>query len=151
MVAIEIPEQTHKSLYPQPFAMLMEGRVKRKLGDYFGLQNFGVNLTELAPGSVSALKHQHARQDEFIYVVSGSPTLLVGEDEFTMQPGECFGFRAGSSEAHQLINRSNETVIYLEVGDRTPGDGVVYPDDDLCALSSEDGSWHFLHKDGKPY
>ena len=51
------------------------GRVKRPLGDLFGLANFGVNLTTLRPGAVSALRHAHAKQDEFVYMLEGRPTL----------------------------------------------------------------------------
>jgi uncharacterized cupin superfamily protein len=46
------------------------------LGNEFGLQNFGVNLTQLEPGSVAALLHSHTKQDEFIYVLEGAPTLI---------------------------------------------------------------------------
>ena len=42
------------SIYPEPFASMMEGRVKHPLGDLFGLANFGVNLTRLAPGRLAA-------------------------------------------------------------------------------------------------
>jgi uncharacterized cupin superfamily protein len=47
----------------------MQGREKRPLGDLFGLTNFGVNHTTLAPGGVSALRHAHTTQDEFIYIL----------------------------------------------------------------------------------
>ena len=52
--------------YPEPFASRMAGRRKQPLGDLFGLANFGVNLTRLAPGAVSALRHAHTKQDEFV-------------------------------------------------------------------------------------
>lgn len=60
-------------MYPEPFASRMSGREKRQLGDAFQLKNFGVNLTTLAPGAVSALRHAHTRQDEFVYVLQGNP------------------------------------------------------------------------------
>ena len=60
------------------------------------------------------------------------------------------GFKAGSGNAHCLINPSNEDVVYLEVGDRTAGDEGIYPDDDLKALLVE-GKWQFVHKDGTKY
>ena len=41
-------------------------------------------------------------------------------------------------------------VVYLEVGDRTPGDEVSYRDDDLKAVLV-DGEWRFVHKNGVPY
>jgi len=140
-----------KSLYPEPFASMMEGREKRKLGDYFGLVNFGVNLTKLNPGAMSALKHYHLKQDEFIYIISGTPTLVLGSQEYVMHPGECFGFRKGQEIGHQLINKSPELVTYLEIGDRTGGDQAGYPDVDLLAKSNPDGSWSFTHRDGSTY
>ena len=63
--------------YPEPFATRVAGRVRRPLGDFFGLTNFGVNLTRLPPGGMSALRHTHAREDEFIYVVEGEPVLVT--------------------------------------------------------------------------
>ena len=149
--AAEVPAPSKKSNYPEPYASLMNGRIKRKLGDFFQLKNFGVNLTTLSPGSISALKHRHSQQDEFIYVLSGTPTLVYGSHEYVLGPGECIGFRAGEGSAHHLVNRSENTVTYLEIGDRTSGDDVVYPDDDICAKSEADGTWAFTHKDGRPY
>lgn len=149
--AEDIAESKVKSLYPEPFASMMNGRLKRKIGNEFGLTNFGVNLTEMLPGSISALKHKHLKQDEFIYILSGTPTLVYGDEKSLIHPGECFGFKAGSEEAHQLINESNEKVVYLEIGDRTPGDAVEYPDDDLQAHSNTDGSWLFTKKNGEAY
>ena len=47
----------------------------------------------------------------------------------------CAGFKAGTGDAHQLINETDEEVVYLEIGDRTAGDAVTYPDDDLAAVA----------------
>jgi len=49
VVAAEVPVRSKPSAYPEPFAARMAGREKRQLGDVFGLANFGVNLTRLAP------------------------------------------------------------------------------------------------------
>lgn len=150
VVADEAPPRTKASNYPEPFASRMAGRRKQPLGDLFGLTNFGVNLTRLAPGAVSALRHAHTRQDEFVYILQGRPTLHTDEGRTTLSPGMCAGFRAGTGNAHRLINETGEEVVYLEVGDRTPGDEGSYPDDDLKALRV-DGKWKFVHKDGSPY
>ncbi|MFC6672460.1 cupin domain-containing protein [Marinobacterium aestuariivivens] len=120
------------------------------LGEPFGLTNFGVNLTTLAPGAVSALRHGHSRQDEFVYILEGCPTLHTDEGRTRLSPGMCAGFKAGGCDAHQLINETDETVAYLEVGDRTPGDEAHYPDDDLKAEMIK-GQWRFAHKDGRPW
>ena len=149
--AIQIPENKAKSLYPEPFASLVKHRTRRRLGDHFGLANLGVNLTTLAPGAISALKHHHSRQDEFIYVLSGTPMLRYGEEEYLMSPGECIGFKGGNGLAHQLLNPGEVEAVYLELGDRLAGDTVQYPDDDLALVQGADGAWVASHKDGTPY
>src|SRR5713226_8282842 len=124
--AADAPPRTKPSNYPEPFASRMAGREKRPLGDLFGLTNFGVNLTRLAPGAVSALRHAHSRQDEFIYILDGEPTLVTDAGETVLHPGRCAGFKAGSGDAHHLVNRTNADVILLEVGDRSAGDSIAY-------------------------
>ena len=150
ILAADVPARPKRSNYPEPFASRMGGREKRPLGDFFGLANYGVNLTRLPPGARSALRHSHARQDEFIYVLAGHPTLHTDAGQTVLSPGMCAGFPAGTGDAHCLSNDSDGDVLYLEVGDRIPGDGVVYPDDDLAARRVED-RWRFFHKDGTPY
>ena len=150
IVAAEAPIKAKRSNYPEPFASRMAGRGKHPLGDLFGLTNFGVNLTRLAPGAVSALRHAHTKQDEFIYILHGRPTLHTDEGYTALAPGMCAGFKAGTGNGHRLINGTSEEVVYLEVGDRTPGDEASYPDDDLRALLVGTG-WAFTHKDGTPY
>ncbi len=151
VVAGEAPARRKPSNYPEPFASRMAGREKRPLGDLFGLANFGVNLTRLVPGAGSALRHAHSRQDEFVYILAGHPVLVTDEGETPLAPGMCAGFRGGSGNGHQLLNRSGEEVLFLEIGDRIAGDAVSYPDDDLQAVAGADGVWRFLHKDGAPY
>lgn len=150
IVAEQAPARAKQSIYPEPFASRMVGREKKPLGDFFSLSNFGVNLTRLAPGALSALRHAHLIQDEFVYVLQGSPVLITDIGETQLCPGMCAGFKAGTGDGHQLVNRSGEDVVYLEVGDRTAGDSVTYPDDNLQAVLIS-GNWQFNHKDGTPY
>jgi uncharacterized cupin superfamily protein len=59
--------------------------------------------------------------------------------------------KAGTGVGHQLINRSQGKVQYLEIGDRTPGDYVEYPRDDLKFTQLDTGAWVLTHKDGTSY
>lgn len=145
----EAAPRAKPSNYPEPFFSRMKGRTKRPLGDLFGLRNFGVNLTELAPGGESALLHRHSRQDEFIYVLEGNPTLVTDRGEAALAPGMCAGFPAAGL-AHQVVNRTGAVVRYLEIGDRTAGDEGSYPEDDLKAVLGPEG-WIFTRKDGSGY
>lgn len=144
--AMDIAPRTKPSNYPPQFAARVASRVKRQIGDAFGLSHFGVNLTILPPGVQSALLHRHTEQEEFVYILVGHPTLRTDAGEVTLEPGMCIGFPANGS-AHHLINHTGEDVHYLEVGDRNAADRGEYPEDDLAAEWSEDG-WCFTRKDG---
>jgi uncharacterized cupin superfamily protein len=148
IVAAEAPTRKKPTGYPPDLRRAVEGREKRTLGDLFGLTNFGVNLTRLAPGAASALRHAHRTQDEFVYILEGTPTLITDAGETPLAPGQCAGFRAGTGDAHHLVNRTQRDVVFLEVGDRSPNDRVTYPDDDLVAWSGPDGAWQYSRKDG---
>jgi uncharacterized cupin superfamily protein len=151
VAASDVPPRAKRTDYPEPFASRVAGRDKQVLGDLFGLQTFGVNRTTLKPGAISALRHWHTRQDEFIYVLSGTPTLVMEDTETELKPGMCVGFKAGQPDGHHLINRSSTDVVYLEVGDRSPGDWVTYPDDDIQGVTGPDGQWEYRHKDGSSF
>ncbi len=150
IVAAQAPARTKPSSYPEPFFSRMSKRVKRPLGDVFGLKNFGVNLTRLAPGGESALLHRHSKQDEFVFILEGRPTLVTDAGEMQLGPGMCAGFPAEGA-AHQLVNRTGQDVVFLEVGDRTAGDEGSYPNDDIEAALGADGGWVFTRKDRTPY
>jgi uncharacterized cupin superfamily protein len=138
--------------YPPPFDGPVKNRLKRRLGDHFGLTNFGVNMVTLEPGCWSSQRHWHTRQDEFIYVISGILTLVTDDGEQELGPGSIAGFKAGTENAHHLVNKSDADATYLEVGDRTKGDIGEYPDIDMRTQVDENGDFSgFIHKDGTPY
>jgi uncharacterized cupin superfamily protein len=148
--AAAVPARRGARILPEPFASRLAHRVKHPLGDQFGLRAFGVNLTRVAAGDVSALHHRHSVQDELVYVLEGNPTLVTDEGEVVLAPGMCAGFPAGGP-AHHLENRTGVDVLLLEVGDRGAGDEVSYPGDDLAVAPGPDGKPRALHKDGTPY
>jgi uncharacterized cupin superfamily protein len=113
-------------------------------------RQIGVNLTRIAPGRASSLRHSHVKQDEFIFILAGTPTLVTDAERTALRLGMCAGFRAGTGDAHHLLKETAEDVVYLEVGDRSRGDHVTYPDDDIAAVGVE-GGCRFVHKDGSPY
>ena len=145
-----VPVETGTN-YPEEFKAAVAGRSRQRVGNAAGLKNFGVNLTTLAPGSQSALRHWHAAQDEFIYIVRGELVLITDEGEQTLMAGDMAGFAAGVANGHHLVNRSAVPAVYLEVGDRTLPDRADYPDRDLIFVASKDGPGQFQHKNGTAY
>jgi uncharacterized cupin superfamily protein len=142
----DVPRQIGTQFYPEPFRGQFATRIRQALGNFAGLKNFGVNLTQLPPGVWSSIRHWHSHQDELIYIVEGEVTLVTDQGEQVLTAGMAAGFPAGTPNAHHLINRSAGTVTYLEIGDRSSGDDVTYPDADLKAVSGV-----LTHKDGTPY
>jgi uncharacterized cupin superfamily protein len=144
-----VPASTGSS-YPESFRSRVAARRKQRLGDALGLKNFGVNLTTIPACSMSALRHWHSHEDEFIYMVSGELVLLTDGGEQRLTAGMCAGFPAGKADGHCLVNRTDRDAVYLEVGDRRPEDAVTYPDDDLHAQPTPKGR-RFTRKDGTSY
>lgn len=141
---------TAGTTYPPAFKAHIEARIKRRLGDAFGLQQFGINLVVLPPGAWSSQRHWHAQEDEFLYVLSGELVLVTGAGEQVLRPGDCTGFPAGHADGHHLINRSTAEAIYIEVGTRTADEDVDYPDIDMV-MRRRAGKPAFLNRQGKPY
>ena len=138
------------TIYPPPYAAALAGRAKRALGDHFGLSQFGVNLTVLAPGAASSERHWHETEDEFVLVLDGEVMLIDDAGEHLVGPGMCMGFKAGVPNAHKLVNRSSAPVTLLEVGTRSEGDRVQYPEADMAAVKTG-GKFHITRKDGTAY
>ena len=138
------------SFYPAPFQAEHKERHKQALGDAVGLTQFGVNITRIAPGAASSLRHYHEQEDEFIYMLEGELVLIENDGEVVLTAGDCAGFKANSGNAHRLINRSTKDAVYFEVGTRSPHDRVHYPDVDLLLERDKTGR-RYLHKSGEPY
>jgi uncharacterized cupin superfamily protein len=143
-------EARNSTIYPAAYAGPIAGRSKRALGDAFGLTQFGVNLTTLAPGAWSSQRHWHEREDEFIYVTDGEITLIDDDGEHLLKAGTCAGFKAGSTNAHHLVNKSSRPAAYVEVGHRSAEEGTHYAEADMKGLK-RGGKWTITRKDGTPF
>lgn len=146
--ALDLPSR-RGSGYPAPHDVPCRERVRRSLGDVFGLSQFGVNLLELAPGAWSSQRHWHERQDELVYVLEGDATVVTDEGETMLSAGMVAGFRAGSGNGHHIVNRSNAVVRLLEVGTRTAEETAHYSDIDMMYREDADAKGYFT-KDGRP-
>lgn len=143
-------EPSTGSSYPREFQAQVAGRRKRALGDPLGITGYGVNLVELPPGAWSSQRHWHSVEDEFVYVVSGEVTLVTNDGPQALSAGMVAGFPAGKADGHHLINEGDTPAVYLEIGDRSTEDAVIYPDIDMQLTSADEGG-EFQHRDGRPY
>src|SRR5271170_4377910 len=136
--------------YPPPYDRVVVGRIRKRLGNATGLDQFGVNLTTLKPGAASALRHWHHNEDELVYILSGEVVLIEDGGETVLKPGDAAGFKANSRVGHHLVNRTDSDVVYLEVGTRAKVERAEYSDVDLLVVRDEKGA-RYSHKNGEPY
>lgn len=140
--------QLQGSGYPPPFDAPCAPRVRRKLGDAGGLQDFGVNHTTLPPGGWSSQRHWHTLEDEFVILLEGELTLIEDGGETILRAGDCAAFPRNVSNGHHLVNRSSAPAVFLEIGSRRIDDLTTYPDIDMKVSNTDD---RYVHKDGTPY
>ena len=100
--------------------------VERQIGKIGGLTQFGVNHVTLPPGAASSRRHWHETEDEFVFVLSGSVTLIDDNGEHALGEGAFAGFPAGTANAHHLVNRSNAPAELIVVGLRKVGEERIY-------------------------
>ncbi|GAC1040293.1 cupin domain-containing protein [Rhizobium sp. No.120] len=111
---------------PERFAGMTELRLAKPLS----LTQFGVNHVRLEPGAWSSLRHWHAAEDEFIYVLEGTLTLCDENGPHELTAGMFAGFPAGECNGHHIQNRSDQPGTFLAVGSRKPGEETIhYPDE----------------------
>lgn len=138
------------SIYPEPYAAMMQGRSSLRLGEAGGLTQFGVNLVSLEPGAMSSLRHWHHNEDEFVMVTMGECTLVQDEGETVMRPGDCAAFPAGNPNGHHFLNRTDRLARFLVVGTKAAKEVGIYSDVDLM-VTIEAGRAEFTYKDGTPF
>ncbi len=143
-----IPLKTGSN-YPAPYAIEMAGRSSQRLGDAAGLTQFGVNITILAPGSRSSLRHWHENQDEFVIVIEGDLTLVDDTGDTPLGPGDCAAFPAGDANGHHIVNKSQSEGRFLVVGTRTETEVGHNSDIDMM-VEFKDGAANFTRRDGSP-
>jgi len=145
----ELPIDTRTG-YPAPFDRVVAGRVRKRLGNAVGLDQFGVNLTTLKAGASSALRHWHESEDELVYVLEGEVVLVEDDGETVLKSGDAAGFKANSRIGHHLVNRSTNDATYLEIGTRAKYERVEYPDVDLMVVRDDEGM-RYTRKNGEAY
>lgn len=97
-------------------------------GHHFRLSRLGIHHQRLIPGARTSFPHAEKTEDEFIYVITGTPDVWLDGHLHRLRPGDGVGFKAGDGLAHTFINNTEGAVELLVVGDRDRADNrIVYP------------------------
>ena len=120
-------------------------RLRKSLGDAVGLNNIGVHLISVEPGKDTTEYHKHYYEEECIYVLSGSGTLIIEGKSFPFETGDFVGFPANTA-AHSLKNTGSETLVFLVMGQRLEQDVADYPNQKK-RLYRNSGKWDLVDLD----
>ena len=97
-------------------------------GQHFGLSRIGIHHQRLFPGARTSFPHAESTEDEFIYVIFGTPDVWLDGHLHRLKPGDGVGFKAGDGLAHTFINNSESDVQLLVLGDRSHAKNqIIYP------------------------
>ncbi|WGI22710.1 cupin domain-containing protein [Amylibacter sp. IMCC11727] len=144
----KVPQRSGSS-YPDQYSADTATRTWLPVAEHAGLTQFGANLVSLVPGAKSSLRHWHAKEDEFLIVTEGTPTLIEDDGETLLHPGDCAAFKAGVENGHHLVNTTDQMAKFLVVGTSHPEEICTYSDIDM-KVTDKDGESTFTRKDGTP-
>ena len=97
-------------------------------GRHFGLKALGIHHQRLLPGRRTSYPHAESAEEEFVYVLEGTPDVWLDGTLHRLKPGDGVGFPAGTGLSHSFLNNTESEVRLLVVGQTTrPENRVVYP------------------------
>ena len=97
-------------------------------GPHFGLARIGIHHQRLLPGRRTSFPHAESAEDEFVYVISGTPDVWLDGQLYRLAPGDGVGFPAGTGLAHSFLNNTDTDVELLVIGDADRAENrIVYP------------------------
>lgn len=97
-------------------------------GRHFGFKALGLHHVRLAPGRRTSFPHAESAEDEFVYVIEGTPDVWLDGHLHRLAPGDAVGFPAGTGLSHSFLNNTAAEVRLLVAGDRPKRrNRIVYP------------------------
>ncbi len=110
------------------------GSRRARIGRQLGSERVGASLWELPPGEAAYPYHYHHSDEELVFVIRGRPTLRASDGMHELEEGDVVRFVLGETGAHQLLNRTEETVTVLSVSSHGHPDIVIYPDSNKLGI-----------------
>ena len=101
---------------------------RARLSRQAGAERLGLSLWDLPPGEAAYPYHAHLTEEEIVIVLEGRPSLRTPEGWRELEAGEVLAFLRGEEGAHQIVNRTGETVRFLAFSTSGEPDVVIQPD-----------------------
>jgi uncharacterized cupin superfamily protein len=102
--------------------------LRARIGQQSGAERLGASIWEVPAGEAAYPYHLHLGEEELVIVLSGRPSLRAPTGWRDLDEGEVISFPRGEMGAHQIVNRTTETVRFLAISTNSEPDIVLYPD-----------------------
>ena len=98
------------------------------LARHLGLTRIGIHHLRVLPGRRTSFPHAESLEEEFVYVLAGTPEVWLDGDVHRLKPGDSVGFPAGTGLAHTFINNSDQEAELLVIGEANKDENrIFYP------------------------
>lgn len=101
---------------------------RARLSRQAGSERLGLSLWEVPAGETAYPYHWHLGEEELLVVLQGRPSLRTPQGWRDLTQGEVVAFPRGEHGAHQIANRTQESVRFLAFSTNGEPDIVLYPD-----------------------
>lgn len=109
---------------------------RKHLTQLVGGEMLGASLYKLMPGKKAFPYHFHYANEEAILVLEGSGTLRLNDEKVPIIKGDYIALPKGAVHAHQIINTSNDPLIYFCFSTMVHPDVTEYPDSQKIGVSA---------------
>jgi uncharacterized cupin superfamily protein len=109
-----------------------------RLGKLLGAKETGITVYELPPGQAVCPYHYECGEEEWLLVLSGTPTLRTADGEERLEPWDVACFPRGPEGAHGIRNETEEYVRVLMFSSVVVPTATVYPDSDKVGIWTGD-------------
>jgi len=119
---LEVADDSH---YPGDDELMSIGA---PLGRMLGLTRIGIHHERLPPGRRTSYPHAESAEEEFVFVLEGTPDVWIDGVLHRLSPGDAVGFPAGTGICHTFLNNTAAEVRLLVVGEATKAENrIFYP------------------------
>jgi uncharacterized cupin superfamily protein len=99
-----------------------------RIGPLIGASALGASVYDLGPGQSVCPYHYELGYEEWLFVLTGSPTLRDSDGEHELAPGDVVLFPDGPDGAHKVTNRGEGVVRIAILSNKGEPGIAVYPD-----------------------
>ncbi|RQR63197.1 cupin domain-containing protein [Burkholderia sp. Bp9002] len=130
---LEGPDDQH---YPGDTELMEIGA---PLARRLGLTRIGIHHVRLLPGRRTSYPHAESAEEEFAYVLEGTPDVWIDGNLHQLKPGDAVAFPAGTGICHTFLNNTREEVRMIVIGETPkPENRIRYPRNEAYEATRKD-------------